>query len=254
MKYDLQKASLLKRASAWILDMILLLILVTGCATVMSSLLHFDSYTEAVEHYQKKYETQYGVKFEVTQAEYDALTPEQKEVLEAAYQAFSQDKDAIYNYNMIVNLSMVILSVSVLLGFLGLEFAVPMLFGNGQTLGKKIFGIAVIKQNGVQVNTVTMFVRTVLGKFTFEAMLPLLIGLMMILGLIGIVGPAVILALLVVELVLMITSRTNATIHDKLAQTVAVDMHSQLIFASEEELMAYKKRCHEEMVKNQPYF
>jgi hypothetical protein len=81
----------------------------------------------------------------------------------------------------------------------------------------------------------------------------LLLLLMMLLGLIGIVGPGVILALLVAEIIIMITSRTNATIHDKLAQTVAVDMHSQLIFASEEELMAYKQRLHEEKVRNSPY-
>ena len=253
MVYDLQKASLLKRASAWILDMILLLVLVTGFATAISSALHFDSHTQVVTQRQAHYESQYGVKFEMTQEEYEKLTPEQKQITEEAYKAFAEDKEAIYHYNMIVNLSMVILSLSVLLGFLGLEFAVPLLFGNGQTVGKRVFGIAVMKQNGVKVNTVTMFVRTVLGKFTFEAMLPLLLLLMMLLGLIGIVGPGVILALLVAEIIIMITSRTNATIHAKLAQTVAVDMHSQLIFASEEELMAYKQRLHEEKVRNSPY-
>ena len=253
MMYDLQKAGLLKRASAWILDMILLVVLVTGIATVLSSVLHFDSYTQAVADCQAQYESRYGVKFELTQEEYDALTEQEKLELEDAYAQFAKDPTAVYNYNMIVSLSMLILSVSVLFGFLGLEFAVPLLFGNGQTIGKKVFGIAVMKQNSVRINAVTLFVRTVLGKFTFEAMLPLLIILMMVLGLIGIVGPAVILALLLVELVLMVTSRTNATIHDKLAQTVAVDMHSQMIFASEEDLIAHKQRCHEEMVRNKPY-
>lgn len=253
MIYDLQKASLLKRVSAWILDAILLLVLVTGIATVLSSALGFDTHTRAVEERKNYYESQYSVKFEISQEALEKLTPEQKEVLEEAYKAFSEDKDAVYHYNMIVNLSMVILSASVLLGFLGLEFAVPMLFGNGQTVGKRVFAIAVMKQNGVKVNAVTMFVRTVLGKFTFEAMLPILMLLMMVLGLIGIVGPGVILALLVTELVIMITSGTYATIHDKLAQTVAVDMHSQLIFGSEEELMAYKQRIHEEKVRNSPY-
>ncbi len=253
MKYDLQKASLLKRASAWILDMILLVVLVTGIATVLSAALGFDTYTQAVAERQAVYESQYGVKFELSQEEYEKLTPELKRTTEEAYKAFAEDKEAIYHYNMIVNLSMLILSLSVLLGFLGLEFAVPLLFGNGQTVGKRVFGIAVMKQNGVKVNAVTMFVRTVLGKFTFEAMLPLLLLLMMVLGLIGIVGPGVILALLVVEIIIMITSGTNATIHDKLAQTVAVDMHSQLIFSDEEALMAYKQRIHEEKVRNSPY-
>lgn len=111
MVYDLQKASLLKRASAWILDMILLLVLVTGFATVISSALHFDSHTQVVAQRQAHYESQYGVKFEMTQEEYEKLTPEQKQITEEAYKAFAEDKEAIYHYNMIVNLSMLILSL-----------------------------------------------------------------------------------------------------------------------------------------------
>lgn len=253
MIYDLQKASLLKRLSAYILDVILLVVLVTGCAMVLSAALDFDSYTQGMAECQEKYETQYGVSFALTQEEYAALSQQAQQELEAAYAEFSEDPAAIYNYNMIVNLSMVILTLSVLCAYLGLEFAVPLLFGNGQTIGKKVFGIAVMKQNGVKVNAVTMFVRTVLGKFTFETMIPLLLVLMMLLGVIGIVGPAVILAILIMEVVLMITSKTNATIHDKLAQTVAVDMSSQMIFPSESELIAHKQRLHEEMVRKKPY-
>ena len=51
----------------------------------------------------------------------------------------------------------------------------------------------------------------------------------------------------------MITSKTNATIHDKLSQTVVVDMQSQMIFNTEQEMRAYKARLHEEQVKKQPY-
>ena len=50
-----------------------------------------------------------------------------------------------------------------------------------------------------------------------------------------------------------LTSRTNGLIHDALAQTVAVDLASQMIFGSEAELMAYIQRCHEEMVTKKPY-
>ncbi len=253
MIYDLQKASLLKRASAFLLDIILLVVLVTGIGAVMSSVLKFDTYTQAVENRLAYYEAHHGVKFEMTQEEFDKLTPAEQEKIDTAYQAFTKDKDAIYNYNMVISLSMVIISLSVLMAYLALEFAVPLLFGNGQTVGKKIFGIALMKQNGVKVNAVTLFVRTVLGKFTFETMIPLLLIIMMISGLIGIVGPLVILGILIVEVVLMITSHTNATIHDKLAQTVAVDMSSQMIFSSELEMIAYKQRRHEEMVRQQPY-
>ncbi len=254
MTYDLQKASLLKRASAFLLDVILLVVLITGVATVMSAALDFDSHSQGVKARFEYFETQYGVKFDLTQEEFDKLTPDEQKKLNDAYAAFSQDPQANHHYNMVISLSMVIVSISVLLSYLVLEFAVPLLFGNGQTVGKKIFGIAIMKENGVKVNAVSMFVRTVLGKYTFETMIPVLILIMMLGGMIGVVGPAVILGILIVEVVLMITSKTNSTIHDKLAQTVAVDMQSQMIFASELELMAYKQRQHEEKVRNSSYF
>ena len=84
-------------------------------------------------------------------------------------------------------------------------------------------------------------------------MIPLLIFLMMLLGVIGIVGPMIILALGVIQIVMMVTSKTNSPIHDALAQTVAVDIHSQLIFGDEDQLWEYKKRAHEEMVRRQSY-
>lgn len=253
MIYDIQKASLLKRASAFLLDLILLVVLATGIGLVLSAALNFDSYNQAMTDCQARYENQYDVSFELTQAEFAALTEAQRQAVNDAYAQMVKDEVFIYNYNMVINLSLVIISLAVLFSFLALEFGVPLLFGNGQTMGKKIFGIALIKINGVKINAVTLFIRTVLGKYTFETMIPLLLIMMIFWNAIGIMGPIVIGAILIMEIVLMITSHVNATIHDKLAQTVAVDMASQMIFGSEAELMEYKQRCHEEMVRKQPY-
>lgn len=253
MIYDLQKASLLKRAAAFLLDAILIVVLATGIGLVMSTALNYDSYSQALAQCQSEYETMYQVSFDLTQEEFAALSDAEQKLLNDAYAEFAKDPDAIYNYNMTINLSLTIVSLAILLAYMGLEFAVPLLFGNGQTMGKKVFGIAVIRLNGVKINTVSLFIRTLLGKYTFETMIPLLLILMMFWGAIGIAGPVVILGIVIVEVVLMVTSKTYATIHDKLAQTVAVDMQSQMIFASDLEMQAYKARIHEEMVKKQPY-
>ena len=45
MIYDLQKASVLKRISAWLLDVILLVIIVTGAAALIAEVSDFDSYS-----------------------------------------------------------------------------------------------------------------------------------------------------------------------------------------------------------------
>jgi uncharacterized RDD family membrane protein YckC len=253
MMYDLQKASLLKRASAFLLDFILLVVLATGVGMVVSAITGFDTYNDALGQRQAQYEQQYGVSFDLSQSEFAELTEEEQKKLTDAYDELAEDPDFIYNYNMVINLSLTIVSTSLLVAYLAMEFVVPLLFGNGQTVGKKIFGIAVMKLSGIKVDAVSLFVRTLLGKFTFETMIPLLLLLMMLWGAIGMVGPLVIGAILVTEIVFMITSHTNAMIHDKLAQTVAVDMQSQMIFASEAELLAYKAKAHEEMVKKQSY-
>lgn len=253
MMYDLQKASLLKRASAFLLDFILLVVLATGAGMVVSAITGFDTYNDALGQRQAQYEQQYGVSFDLSQSEFAELTEEEQKKLTDAYDELAKDPDFIYNYNMVINLSLTIVSTSLVVAYLALEFVVPLLFGNGQTVGKKIFGIAVMKLSGIKVDAVSLFVRTLLGKFTFETMIPLLLLLMMLWGAIGMVGPLVIGAILVTEIVFMITSHTNAMIHDKLAQTVAVDMQSQMIFASEAELLAYKAKAHEEMVKKQSY-
>ncbi len=254
MIYDIQKASLLKRASAFLLDAILLVVLATGIGLVLSGLLNFDSYNQGMMDCQARYESQYGVEFDLTQAEFAALPETRQQAINEAYAQMVKDKDFLYNYNMVINLSLTILSLALLLSYLALEFAVPLIFGNGQTMGKKIFGIGLMKVNGVRVNAVTLFVRALLGKFTFETMIPLLLVLMIFWNAIGIVGPIVIGLILILELVLMVTSKVNATIHDKLAQTIAVDLASQMIFSTEAELIAYKQRCHEEMVRKQSYF
>ena len=249
MIYDLQKASLLKRGSAFLLDLILLVVLATGFGLLLSSILNFDYYYDTLESCYQQYEKEYDIDFE----DYTDLTPEEQERYNAANEALQKDEEALKTYSMVVNLSLIIVSCSILLAYLALELGVPLLLDNGQTLGKKVFGIGLMRIDGVKMTTFALFVRTVLGKYTIGTMIPVLVAMMMLLGLIGIVGPLILLFLLVLQVVLMVTSKTNSTIHDHMAATVAVDLSSQMIFKTPEDLMAYKKQVHEEKVRQQGY-
>ena len=253
MIYDLQKASLLKRLTAFILDFILVCVLAAGIGMSASALLNYDSYYDAAAACKQRYEAEYGFSLTPSQEEYNKMTDEQKALLEEAATKCARDPEMVYNYDMIVNLSLLIITVSILLAFLALEFAVPILIGNGQTLGKKIFGSGLMKNAGVKVNNVTLFIRAILGKFAIETMIPVLIVIMTLLGVMGIVGPVVLLGLLILQIYLMVSSKTNAMIHDTLAHTVTVVMSSQLIFGSEHELIDYKNRAHEDMVRRRKY-
>ena len=65
-----------------------------------------------------------------------------------------------------------ITTLSTLIAFLLLEFAVPLMLKNGQTLGKKIFGVAVVRVDGVKVSPVMVFARGILGKCTIGTLAP----------------------------------------------------------------------------------
>lgn len=253
MIYDIQKAGILKRISAWLLDFIVLLIVITGCTAVLSYVLQYDSCSDRLLAYYDKYETQYNTSFDLTQEEYNALSEEAAKNYDDAYAALIADEEAMYTYNMLINLTLIMISVGILLGYVIAEFLVPLLLKNGQTLGKKVFGIAVMRTNGVQMSTVSLFIRTFLGKYTIETMIPVLMVIMLLFNTIGIVGTAVIFGILVLQLILVIVTKTNSAIHDILADTVTVDLASQMIFRTEEELLEYKKKVAAENAARQSY-
>lgn len=254
MIYDLQKASILKRISAWILDMVVLMIIVVGAASLISGLTGFDDYGAQLENHYATYEEEYGVVFEITEEEYNALSEEDQANYDAAYNALIADESVLRTYNMVVWLSLLVVSLGILIGYAVAEFVIPLVLKNGQTVGKKIFGIAVMRTNGVRIGTVSLFIRTFIGKYTIETMIPVLVVLMLIFNMTGLMGTLLVLGIGVAQLVLLFVTRTNATIHDLLADAVVVDLSSQMIFESEEDLLDYKKRMSAENAAQASYF
>ena len=253
MILDIQKAGMLKRISALLLDGILLLILVTGFAFGLSAVTGYDSYNQGMKQVQEKYEQQYGVSFDLTEEEYSKLSEEQKAVLDTATKAFGEDEEVVYLYNMQISLILMISSVSLLLAFVILEFALPLLLKNGQTIGKKIFGLALMRTDGVRLSSVALFARTVLGKYTLETMVPVAIVLMILLSSLGITGTVVLLLLLALQVGVMIYTKTNSCLHDLLAASVVVELSSQMIFDTEEDMLAYKKKIHADAADRASY-
>lgn len=250
---DLQKASLLKRASAFLLDVILLAVMITGLAFMISSLTGYDSYTKQMDELETEYEQRYGVSFDLSEQAYNELAEADRGKVDEAYAAYSADERVVYVYNMMINLILLTTSLSILCAYLVLELMIPLIFGNGQTVGKKVFGIGLMQTNGVRVSTFSMFVRTVLGKCTIGTLVPAAIIILSILGSAGITGPVVLLLILVLQIGLVAGTKTNSAIHDVLAYTVAVDLASQMIFDSPEALLSYKKKIHAEAAERAEY-
>ena len=244
---------MLKRISAYILDVILLAVVIVGFAFLLSSVTGYDTYNQELDSIYTNYEEHFGVDFNMSYEEYEALSEEGKQNFDNATDALNSDVNAMHAYDMIVNLTLVITSISILLGYLALEFFVPLLLKNGQTVGKKIFGIALMRNDGVKITPVMLFVRTVLGKYTIETMVPVLIIIMVFFGSAGAIGFAVLVLIAVLQIVLLFITKTRSVIHDLLAYKVAVDIQSQMIFDSNEDLLEYKKKIHEAIVADSEY-
>ncbi len=243
---DLQKASMWKRISAALFDVILLVMAAVGVALLLSAVLGVDKQTEAYEAQQAVYEAEYGVTFNMESEEYATLSKEDLARYEEAWTAFAKDPEANRIYALLFNLTLIITTFGLLGAFLLLELMVPLILKNGQTLGKKIFGIAVMREDGVKLSPILLFARTVLGKYTVETMLPVYIMIMLAFNMMGLVGLIALAALLILQIILLIATPARTPLHDKLAHTVTVDFASQRIFESAEAREEYRRRLLEE--------
>lgn len=253
MGCELQKASFWKRISAWLFDVIITGILAVGLAVGLSLLLGYDGYNQTVEAAYEKYEQQYNITFDIPTQEYEALPEAQRQRYDAAYNALTQDREAMYAYSMMLNLVLIIASVSILLAMLIWEFAIPLWLGSGRTLGKKIFGLCLVRQDCVKMTTLQLFARTVLGKCTVETLLPVYLLLLSIWGVMSVAGPVILLVVFGSQLLCLIFTRNRSAIHDLLAGTAVVDMASQRIFDSAEDLIAYQKKIAAERAARADY-
>ncbi len=267
MIYDLQKASFLKRISAFLLDFILMVILVTGFMWILSAATGYDQYSETLSSKKEEIQISYGIpaieeEYEVTVEKFASMTEEERNALPVDVQntlmdcinEINSDKEILAAYSMTANLILLMISLSLLFSHIILEFLVPLLFKNGQTLGKKVFALAVMRVDGVRITAPVLFVRSILGKYTVEAMIPIMILLMMFFGGGSIITLAVLVLIFAFELILLIFTKTNSMIHDILSSTVVVDLQSQMIFDSVEAKKEYQLRIHDEEAKNAKYF
>ncbi len=262
MIYDLQKASLWKRISAGLLDLIIFVVVAIGIASFMAFLLKYDDKMDfieerkavIVEKCEAEYEVEHGKRVELDLSKgYEEMTDEQKELYNMVDEALGKDKNLSITYTLLLNYTLLMMVVSTFISYLIFEFAVPLLLKNGQTIGKKIFGLGVMRTNSVKVSPMVLCVRMLLGKCTIETIVPIFIILMMFFGIIGPVGPIVLLAILILQIVMMCVTHTNSTIHDLISDTVVVDLTSQMIFESEQAMIDYKKKLHQEEVSRSSY-
>lgn len=252
--YGIEKASLLKRFSAFLLDVIVTLIVATGVMALTSVITKYDDYSDKMEALYTQYEEEYDIKFEMSIEEYEKMTEEEIKKYEEVYEVFSKDEEVIFTYNMVFNLTLLIVTLGCLFGVLITEFIIPLILKNGQTVGKKVFNLCLVKNNGVKINTMMLFVRSFLGKFTIETMIPAYIVILVVFGNAGAIGSIVLILILLIQIVLVFKTENKCLIHDLMAGTVVVDKSSQMIFESEEALIEFKQEFYKKEAESKKYF
>ena len=291
--FELRKIGILKRASALLLDAILLMVLATGFMFIISLICKFEKHTDLYSEHIDKFNDDYNAfkdeyakdvcehygfiyeekevtegdevkksftvktkegeeasfdkdvikKFVDDDGEYDSSNPDY-ERMTAAYESYKALSDPLskanYHYQLIIRFLFLMVSFGFLLSYTVLEFVIPIIFKNGQTIGKKVFGIALVKPNCVKITNLSLFARTFLGKYAIETMFPVLLIFMLIFGGMGMLAIILFAALTILNIVLFCVTKNKTPIHDMLAGTVAVDIKLQMIFESEEELSQKK--------------
>lgn len=253
---DLQKAGLWKRISAALFDFILLAMLVIGATAGLSAMFGYDGYVNEVTAAYERYSAEYNVDLDdrMTESQFSQLPEDVQERYLEAMKALNEDVGAVRAFTMARHLPLLCITFGVLFGVLLMEFAIPLMFGNGQTLGKKVFGVALMRVDGVKLTALQLFVRTILGKFAVELMIPIFIFVnLLFFGNISLISIAVLLLLVIGQIVCLIMTRTWSVLHDVMAGTVAVDMASQMIFDTKEDQIEYLKKIHAKEAKEASY-
>ena len=246
----IQKASIFKRLSATLLDIVLIAIIATGIMFAVSAIADYDKYADELEEHYSYFEEKYGFKMDMTEEEYNHLSEEDKLKFQESYNEFFKDERVVYLYSMTTNLILIMVTLGVLFGILIVEFIIPLILKNGQTVGMKVFNICLVKNNCVKVNGIVLFTRSILGMFVVEAMIPLYILILIIFSSANIFMLILLVGIFVLEIGVFFFTENRCLLHDVFAYSVVVDKSLQIIFESEEELIKYKQEEHAKFVKN----
>ena len=253
MATDLQKAGVMKRLSAFMLDLIIFILIASAVASLASWAIGYRKTTDAWNSHYQQYEEAYGVPSNLTEEEYKNLSPAERNSYDEMMNELFQDEQTFQIERDLLIKTVLVVAISLLVTFALTEVLVPLLFKNGQTLGKKAFAIGVIRIDCVRITPFQVVVRAIFGKCLMETMLPALLLVMSPFNRELLLALVVAAVLLIFQIVLLIVTKTNSTIHDSVAVTVVVDMQTQMIFDTPEELMEYQKRLAAEEAERQSY-
>lgn len=254
MGLDLQRASISKRLAAFMVDFFIFILLFALIASLFSWIFQYSASIKNFSEFYKKYEEKYNIDTNISPEEYEKLPEETKQRYEAATKELEENMDEVIElYLEVATKTFLVIAVSMFFSFIITDLAVPLFLKNGQTVGKKLFAIGVMRVDNVRVSHFQMFVRAIVGKFLIESLIPVMLIILEFFGVLGGIGYIIVALYVAVQVIMFFVTKNKYALHDALAVTVAVDMQTQMIFNSAEELVAYKAKLHEEEAMRSSY-
>lgn len=149
---------------------------------------------------------------------------------ENALNLLSQHDEIVFNLSLRINKFFVsIVSISLVCSLFILYLIIPLIFKDGETLGKKMMGIGVVNmKNGFRIKLSQKFVRFAVFLLLEVVLSILLLGIP-----------------LIISISMMFFSKNNLSLHDQLAATLCIDKKLTLVYKDIDEF-----RKHEEILLN----
>jgi hypothetical protein len=111
------------------------------------------------------------VEYKVGEGE-NAIT---KEEYESAKLMFEQDADAVQNAQKMNTVSLISMSLLLLLAIVPNYLLFPLIYKNGQTLGKWFMHIGIVNKNGTRISYPRVLFRTLVGLYLCEILISYLL-------------------------------------------------------------------------------
>ncbi|MBQ8768368.1 MAG: RDD family protein [Oscillospiraceae bacterium] len=248
---DFHKAKPIKRLGAYVIDLILLLVITTAVALAMYSAMDYNAYEDKYEMSCEKYGQQFGVDLSASRADQAELSEAEQEKYLAAWEALNADEETMDALKQMLRIELLSLMVGFLVGYVILEIMIPLIFKNGQTVGKKILGLCVMHKYHVRVGFMQIIYRTILGKYFIETLIPVVMLVLSDYGVLGMTASLVLAAIAMTQGFIVMMSQANCGIHDKLFNTVVADFKKQHIFDTWNDRFDFEEAYEKEMAERE---
>lgn len=243
--------SIPKRIAAFFIDLVICLLLFTGIAFVVGEAV---GYTTNYEMLQEKY-IDYGVGSIDPETNEFIFCEVEKEECKQSYELFFKDEEAMVYYDKSIELTTLILTISVFVTYLATEFIVPLFIKERSTIGMLLFKIGLVSTDGTKVEHKQLFIRFLFGKFLLATMIPIygmIFSFFSAFG--GIFGLIFALIIWGIDIGLTLFSEKKAGIANSLGSCYAYDIETGMVYDTIEEINAIKGAVAAKKANKEKYF